>query len=151
MRLIAIITVFAGVVLQPAGQVAPRGEAPQPEAAGRQQQRRAAAAGVGRVRGGVQHGLARHARTRPHPRPRPRRLQAALQHRHLQLHVSLHTPAQLHGGCLQVDTRSNRTQFDFKAKYCILSKLFWAFAKLMRSKAQMKRTFCGQILKLCLY
>ena len=38
MRLIAIITVFAGVVLQPAGQVAPRGEAPQPEAAGRQQQ-----------------------------------------------------------------------------------------------------------------
>ena len=105
MRLIAIITVFAGVVLQPAGQVAPRGEAPQPEASGRQQQRRAAAAGVGRVRGGVQHGLARHARPRPHAWPRPRRLQAALQHRDLQLHVSLHTPAQLHGGCLQVDAQ----------------------------------------------
>lgn len=127
---------FAGVVLQPACQVAPRGEAPQPEASGRQQQRRAAAAGVGRVRGGVQHGLARHARPRPHPGPRPRRLQAALQHRDLQLHVSLHTPAQLHGGCLQVDTRSTRTQFDFKATYCILSILFLAFSNLMRSKVE---------------
>ena len=88
----------AGLVLQPARQVEEGGETQEPEEAGGQL--------LGGACGGARLGGKRrlHARIPRHPwsRPHPRaRVQAAFQHR-LQLDVSLHPAAKLHGGRLQV-------------------------------------------------
>ena len=84
----------AGLVLQPPRQVEEGGEAQEPEEAGGRLLGGASARLGGQQR--LHAGLPRHPGPRPHARP-----QAAFQHR-LQLDVSFHPAAELHGGRLQV-------------------------------------------------
>ena len=79
---------FAGLVLQPPGQVEEGGEVEEPEASW-QQQRGAEQWDYQQLHAGLSRDPRAHSNTGPG-------LQAAFQHG-LQQHVSLHTTAQLHG------------------------------------------------------